>query len=114
MLRPASGCSTFGVSDRMRVPAPAARTMTADAVFVVTALPRPRGRLKARRRRLLAKARSVPTVARQGSLGAHGCSPRLARCPRLLAKARSVHGCSPRLAPSPGLEPELSEPKSEV
>src|SRR6478609_227051 len=29
MLRPASVCSTFGVSERMRVPAPAARTRTA-------------------------------------------------------------------------------------
>ena len=35
MLRPPSVCSTFGVSERMRVPAPAAKTRTAASPWVV-------------------------------------------------------------------------------
>jgi hypothetical protein len=38
MLRPPRLCSTFGVSDRMRVPAPAARTRTAESLLVVMGL----------------------------------------------------------------------------
>src|SRR6478736_2463459 len=65
MLRPARVCSTFGVSERMRVLAPAARTRTAAS-------------------------------------------------PCTLDIELHVDSRSPKLAPSPGLEPELSEPKSEV
>ena len=39
MLRPASVCSTFGMSDRIRVPAPAASTITAVSVCELTGLP---------------------------------------------------------------------------
>ena len=35
MLRPASVCRTLGVSERMRVPAPAAKTRTAASPWVV-------------------------------------------------------------------------------
>src|ERR1700735_3578185 len=40
MLRPARACSTFGVCERIRVPAPAARTRTADSPCVVIEPPR--------------------------------------------------------------------------
>ena len=78
MLRPASVCSTFGVSDRIRVPAPAARTRT--AVSVASRLP----------------------------LTSRAC----ASCRTRLELSHRSHVLP--VAPSPGLEPELSEPKSEV
>src|ERR1700761_5841376 len=85
MLRPPMACSTFGVSDRIRVPGPAAKTRTAvsprNDINSPLAFPMSGGRRKAR----------------------HAIKSVISRA--LVAKPE---------APSPGLEPELSEPKSEV
>src|SRR5271166_5234487 len=88
MLRPAMGCSTFGVSDRIRVPGPAAKTRTAVSPRTVIDSPYliwPTGR-----------ERACLIIDTPSSVAFRALSRQTTE------------------APSPGLEPELSEPKSEV
>src|SRR6185437_15113152 len=86
MLRPPRVCSTLGVCDRIRVPGPAASTRTAVS---------PRDAIDSPSCRSLAR-RACAVVRRHAVKSGIYCT--------LAAKT----------APSPGLEPELSEPKSEV
>src|SRR5579884_1117026 len=87
MLRPAISCSTFGVSERIRVPGPAARTRTAVS---------PRDDINA--------PQSGPPGRERAGL--YTDTP--------LSVAFHARSRQTLEAPSPGLEPELSEPKSDV
>src|SRR5262245_28281833 len=93
MLRPAIVCSTFGVSDRIRVPGPAARTRTAVSPRNDINSPQP-------------FARTGGTSRLRGSVFVRRHTVKRVISCTLAAKSHA--------APSPGLEPELSEPKSDV
>jgi hypothetical protein len=81
MLRPARVCSTFGVSERIRVPVPAARTRTADSPCDV-------------------KRTSSLLAARRYKHSCVGVPPSVQRVIIRMVAAKEVH--RPTLAWSPG------------